>query len=76
MTVNGADAKSFVGDPVAVMVYVPAGAFATLKLAVKTPPYVALGEIEQGVIRGRETGKPVSVQLVSARENPDPQTCT
>ena len=65
-----------VGDPVAVIVYEPGGTLATSKLAVRTPPYVVLGDIEHGVTRGIETGKPVTEQLVSLRENPDPQTCT
>ena len=73
-TVNLAVEKSFVGNPVAVIVYVPRGTLATLKLAVRTPPYVALDDIEHGVTRGVETGKPVNVQPVSVKENPDPHT--
>jgi len=69
-TVNEAEAKSFAGDPVAVIVYVPAGTLTTLKLAVATPPYVGLGVIEQE--ESVLTGEPDSVQLVSLSENPDP----
>ena len=39
-TVNGAEEKSFVGEPVAVIVYPPDGTLGTVKLAVRMPPYV------------------------------------
>ena len=78
-TVKGAEEKSFV-DPVAVMVYVPAGMSATSKLPVRMPPYegyagfAAIEHVGDGELA---TADPDIVQVpLSSRENPEPHTCT
>jgi hypothetical protein len=57
------------GAAVAVMVYVPTGKLATIKEPVSLPP-----EIEH--VEPALTTVPLNVQVLSARENPDPETET